>query len=193
MIRDGILAACGLLVEQVGGPPVKTYDIPESFKPASADSGPALYRRSLYTFWRRSGPAPVLEAFDVPKRVVCVAKRDATNTPLHALVLLNGPQFVEAARVLAERLLAEHGAADAALDRAFELLTGAAPDADQRRILREMHAGQAAWYQAHPDDAAKLLAVGQTKPREGLAAPDVAAVAAVVNAIMNYDGCVVKR
>jgi hypothetical protein len=192
MIRDGILAACGLLVEQVGGPPVKTYDVPESFKPAPADSGPALYRRSLYTYWRRSGPAPVLESFDVPKRVTCVAKRDTTNTPLHALVLLNGPQFVEAARVLAERLLAERGAG-AALDRAFELLTGAAPDEKQRRILREMHAAQAEWYRGHPDEAARLVSVGQTKPREGLAAIDVAAVTAVVNAVMNYDGCVVKR
>jgi hypothetical protein len=193
MIRDGILAASGLLVEQIGGPPVKTYDVPESFKPAPADEGPALYRRSLYTFWRRSGPAPVLETFDVPKRVVCVAKRDTTNTPLHAFVLLNGPQFVEAARVLAERLLAEHGAADAALDRAFELLTSTAPDAAQRRILRAMHAEQVAWYAARPDEAAKLLAVGQAKPRAGLAAPAVAAVTAVVNALMNYDGCVVKR
>jgi hypothetical protein len=87
MIRDGALAAAGLLVEQIGGPPVNTYDIPESFKPAAAGTGADLYRRSLYTFWRRTGPAPVLESFDVPKRVVCVAKRDITNTPLHAFVL----------------------------------------------------------------------------------------------------------
>jgi hypothetical protein len=193
MIRDGILAACGLLVEQVGGPPVKTYDIPESFKPAAADTGAALYRRSLYTFWRRTGPAPMLESFDVPKRVVCVAKRDTTNTPLHAFVLLNGPQFVEAARVLAERLLAEHGAAEAALDRGFELLTSAPPDAEQQGILRRMHAGQAAWYRGHPDDAARLVAVGQAEPRPGLDPVDVAALAGVVNALMNYDGCVVKR
>src|SRR5204862_1790730 len=89
--------------------PVYTYDIPESFKPAPAGKGADLYRRSIYTFWRRNGPAPVLEAFDVPKRVVCVARRDTTNTPLHAFVLLNGPQFVEAARVLAEKLSREFG------------------------------------------------------------------------------------
>ncbi|MFM9195466.1 MAG: DUF1553 domain-containing protein, partial [Planctomycetia bacterium] len=71
MIRDGILAACGLLVDKSGGPPVNTYDLPESFKPALAGKGESLYRRSLYTFWRRTGPAPVLESFDVPKRVVC--------------------------------------------------------------------------------------------------------------------------
>ena len=193
MIRDGALAASGLLVERMGGPPVKTYDMPESFKPADPDSGDALYRRSLYTFWRRTGPAPVLESFDMPKRVVCVAKRDTTNTPLHALVLLNGPQFVEAARVLAEKLLAEAGGGEAAIERAFAVLTSGTPDDDQRRILREMHAGQLEWYRSHPDDAARYVAVGQTKPREGLAAADVAAVASVVNALMNYDACVVKR
>ncbi len=194
MIRDGILAASGLLVETRGGPPVKTYDMPESFKPADADAGDALYRRSLYTFWRRTGPAPVLETFDVPKRVVCVARRDVTNTPLHALVLLNGPQFVEAARVLAERLLVEHaGRADAAIAAAFERLTCRPPDAAEREILARMHVEQAEWYRQHPDDAVRLVAVGATKPREGLAAVDVAAAAGVVNALMNYDGCVVKR
>jgi hypothetical protein len=194
MIRDGLLAASGLLVESRGGPPVKTYDIPESFKPAAADSGDALYRRSLYTFWRRTGPGPVLETFDVPKRVVCVARRDVTNTPLHALVLLNGPQFVEASRVLAERLLVEHaGRGDDAVAAAFERLTSRAPDAAERTILARMLAEQAEWYRGHPDAAAQLLAVGQTPPRGGLAAADVAAAAGVVNALMSYDGCVVKR
>jgi mono/diheme cytochrome c family protein len=194
MIRDGALAACGLLVDKIGGPPVKTYDIEESFKPAAADTGEALYRRSLYTFWRRTGPAPVLESFDVPKRVVCVAKRDATNTPLHAFVLMNGPQFVEAARVLAGKLLAEHdGQAERVLDRAFSLLTSRQPDDEERRIVRRMHAEQLEWYRGHPDDAARLVAVGDTKPDAALAAVDVAAAAGVINALMNYDGCVVKR
>jgi mono/diheme cytochrome c family protein len=194
MIRDGALAACGLLVEKTGGPPVKTYDIQESFKPSAADTGEALYRRSLYTFWRRTGPAPVLESFDVPKRVVCSAKRDATNTPLHAFVLMNGPQFVEAARVLAERLLADYdGQVDQVLDRAFYLLTTRQPDDEERQIVRRMHAGQLDWYRSHPDDAAKLVAVGDTKPNKALEAIDVAAAAGVINALLNYDGCVVKR
>jgi mono/diheme cytochrome c family protein len=194
MIRDGALAASGLLVEQVGGPPVKTYDMPESFKPEKPDSGPALYRRSLYTFWRRTGPGPVLESFDVPKRVVCVARRDTTNTPLHAFVLMNGTQFVEAARVLAERLLAaENGQADPALNRAFLLLTGRRPDDEERAIIRRMHADQWAWYDRHPDEAAKLLAVGGHGRDESLPAVEAAAVANVINALMNYDGCVVKR
>jgi hypothetical protein len=193
MIRDGALAAAGLLVEKAGGPPVKTYDMPESFKPAEADKGDALYRRSLYTFWRRTGPAPVLESFDVPKRVVCVARRDTTNTPLHALVLLNGPQFVEAARVLAERMLAEQPDPVAAIEAAFERLTSRRPDEAEKSILRRMHTEQLAWYREHADDAAKLVGVGDKPPRDGLAAVDVAAAAAVVNALMNYDGCVVKR
>jgi mono/diheme cytochrome c family protein len=194
MIRDGLLASCGLLVEKAGGPPVNTYDLPESFKPAAAGKGEALYRRSLYTFWRRTGPAPVLESFDVPKRVVCVARRDATNTPLHAFVLMNGPQFVEASRVLAEKLLADSsGRTDDALARAFELLTSRRPDDEEMAIMRRMHAEQADWYRAHPDDAAKLVSIGDTKPSPALQAVDVAAAAGVVNALMNYDGCVVKR
>ncbi len=194
MIRDGALAASGLLVEKIGGPPVKTYDLPDSFKPEKAGTGEALYRRSLYTYWRRTGPAPMLEAFDVPKRVVCVAKRDTTNTPLHAFVLMNGPQFVEAARVLAERLLAEYsGAADRAMERAFELLTSRRPDDEEKRIIGEMYAAQLDWYRAHPDDAAKLVAIGDKKPDAALAASDVAAAASVINALMNYDESVVKR
>ncbi len=194
MIRDGLLAASGLLVERVGGPPVKTYDMPDSFKPEKADTGDALYRRSLYTFWRRTGPAPVLEAFDVPKRVVCVARRDTTNTPLHALVLLNATQFVEAARVLAERLLVESAGDPAAvLDAAFVRLTGRHPDSEERQILARMHGDQRAWYRGRPDDAKALVSVGAT-PRDGaLDAVEVAAAASVINALMNHDGSVVKR
>ena len=196
MIRDGILAGSGLLVEQIGGPSVNTYDVAESFKPAKAGKGNDLYRRSLYTFWRRTGPAPVLESFDLPKRVVCVARRDTTNTPLHALVLLNGPQFVEAGRALAEKLLKERPAGAAPqvlLDEAFVRLTSRAPDATEREILQRMHAQQLAWYQTHPDEAEKLLAVGDFPRDTALDAREAAALAAVINALVNYDGCVVKR
>ena len=194
MIRDGALAAAGLLVEQVGGPPVKTYDLPDSFKPEAAGSGAALYRRSLYTYWRRTGPAPMLEAFDVPKRVVCVARRDTTNTPLHAFVLLNGVQYVEAARVLAERLLAEtKGDAAATLALAFERLTSRPPDQQQQAILTRMHGAQLEWYAARPEEATKFVGIGQAKRNEALSAVEVAAAAGVINALMNYDESVVKR
>ncbi len=194
MIRDGLLAACGLLVERLGGPPVKTYDMPDSFKPEAADTGNSLYRRSLYTYWRRTGPAPMLESFDVPKRVVCVARRDATNTPLHAFVLMNGPQFVEAARVLAERLLADSaGQGDRAVEIAFERLTSRPPDEEERGVIRRMLAEQREWYAARPDDAAKYVAVGQATRDVSIPAVEVAAAASVINALMNYDGSVVKR
>ncbi|HUQ70472.1 MAG TPA: DUF1553 domain-containing protein [Planctomycetaceae bacterium] len=194
MIRDNVLAASGLLVDKFGGPPVKTYDLPESFKPTKAGTGEDLYRRSLYTFWRRTGPGPVLEAFDVPKRVVCIARRDVTNTPLHAFVLLNGPQFVEAARVLAERLHQEcNGDRDRIIDRAFLTLASRLPDDAERLILTRMFDEQQRWYREHPQQAAAYLAIG-SKPRgEGLSAPDHAAWATVISALMNYDGCVVKR
>ena len=194
MIRDGLLAACGLLVEQQGGPPVKPYDIADSFKPEKAASGEALYRRSLYTYWRRSGPAPVLEAFDVPNRVVCVAKRDTTNTPLHAFVLFNGPQFVEAARVLAESLLTEHaGDAEAAVVEGFYRLTSRRPDEEEQQILGRMVADQQDWYTAHPDEAKQLLAVGQRPPNKELPQVETAALAAVLSGLLAHDESVVKQ
>jgi hypothetical protein len=194
MIRDGALAASGLLVEKIGGPPVYTYDLPESFKPAPAGKGEQLHRRSLYTFWRRTGPAPVLEAFDVPKRVVCVARRDTTNTPLHAFVLLNGPQFVEAARVLAEKLHRETaGDAGELVGRAFRRVLGRAPEAAEQAILVRSHREQREWFGRHPEDAARYVAVGDTPPDAALPAAEVAAAATTINLLMNHDAFVVKR
>jgi hypothetical protein len=194
MIRDNALAVSGLLVERIGGPPVHTYDLPESFKPAPAGKGEALYRRSLYTFWRRNGPAPVLEAFDVPKRVVCVAKRDTTNTPLHALVLLNGPQFVEASRVLAETLhRGSEGRREALLAEAFARLACRPADPVERGILARMYDEQLAWFRERPDDAVRYLAIGARARDAALPAPEVAAAATVINTLMNHDAFIVKR
>ncbi len=108
MIRDNALFVSGLLVEKMGGPPVRPYEVAVSFKPSKRDSGEGLYRRSVYTFWQRTGPAPVMMVLDASKRDVCVVKREKTSTPLQALVLLNDPQLVEAARVLGQRVLQEH-------------------------------------------------------------------------------------
>lgn len=194
MIRDNVLAASGILVEKIGGPPVRTYDLPESFKPAPAGKGDDLYRRSIYTFWRRTGPAPVLESFDVPKRVVCIARRDTTNTPLHALVLLNGPQFVEASRVLAEKLHQEcEGKREAMIEQAFLRLVSREPDAKEREILSRLYDEQLAYYGKHPDQAAALLGIGEKKRDEKLSAIDISAATNLINALMNYDGCMVKR
>ena len=194
MIRDHALAASGLLVEKIGGPPVNTYDLPESFKPAPVGKGADLYRRSVYTFWRRTGPAPMLEAFDVPKRVVCVARRDTTNTSLQALVLLNGPQFVEAARVLAEKLHRAYADQPVALvAAAFRELTSRAPDAAEQKILGRLFAEQLAWFRAHPGEATGHLAIGATPVDAALPAPEIAATAILVNTLMNHDAFAVKR
>lgn len=194
MIRDGALAVSGLLVEKVGGAPVYPYDIPESFKPAPAGKGDELYRRSVYTFWRRNGPAPVLEAFDVPKRVVCVARRDTTNTPLHAFVLLNGPQFVEASRVLAETLQRDSaGDRDQLVAAAHRRLLCREPDATERRILGRLYDEQLEWFRRQPEAAAKYVKIGDTPRSAGLPAPEVAAATTVINTLMNHDGFVVKR
>lgn len=194
MIRDGALAASELLVERIGGPSVRTYDMPESFKPSEAGKGAELYRRSIYTFWRRTGPAPVLEAFDVPKRVVCVARRDVTDTPLHAFVLLNGTQFVEAARGLATSLMtANDGQPDKMIDQAFLRLTSRNANEKEQRILRRMYDEQLDWYRRHPEQAAAYLDVGDRPVTTTVPAAELAAATAVINALMNYDGCVVKR
>lgn len=194
MIRDNALAVSGLLVSKQGGPSVPTYDLAESFKPMPAGKGEALYRRSLYTFWRRSGPGPVLEAFDVPTRQVCVARRETTNTPLHALVLLNGPQFIEAARGLAETLwTTQQGDREAVLVQGFFRLTSRPPDAAEQQILTRMFAQQLAWYAEHPEAAAQYLQLGERRASADIPAVELAALTNVLNAIMNFDGCVVKR
>ena len=194
MIRDAALSVSGLLDETRGGPPVRPYDIAESFKPEKIGSGTSLYRRSIYTYWRRSGPAPVLEAFDLPNRVVCTAKRDTTNTPLHALVLLNGTQFVEASRVLAEHLLHTYSNdSSAAIEHAFFLLTSRHPDKDEQKILVEMVEDQRSWYESHPQDAKKLIAVGKKVINENLSEIDVAALSAVLAGLYAHDESVVKR
>lgn len=130
----------------------------------------------------------------MPNRVVCVAKRDTTNTPLHAFVLFNGPQFVEAARVLAESLLAEHaGDAEAAVVEGFYRLTSRRPDVEERQILGRMVADQRDWYTAHPEEAKQLLAVGQRPPNRDRPEVETAALAAVLSGLLAHDESVVKQ
>lgn len=194
MIRDNALVASGLLIDTLGGPPVRTYDMPESFKPSNAGTGEQLYRRSVYTFWRRTGPAPMLEVFDVPKRQVCTARRDITNTPLHAFVLLNGPQFIEASRVLAETLHKEYaGDKPSMLTAATLRLIGREPDTTELAILQRMYDRQLTWYRDHPDEAAKLVKIGEKAIDPALSAMEIAAWTNVMNALMNHDECVMKR
>lgn len=199
-IRDGALAASGLLVREIGGPPVKPYQpagLWEELATRNAtvyvqDHGDKLYRRSLYTIWKRTTPPPSMISFDAAERNLCVVDRQRTNTPLQALVLMNDVQYVEASRFLAERVLRPSGG-DGAVESAFRLLTGRRPRAEELAVLEQLRAEQERRFAAAPRDAAALLAVGE-KPRDAsLPAPQVAAMAVVASTIMNMDAFVTKR
>lgn len=194
MIRDNALAASGMLVEKIGGPPVKPYDVAESFTPSSPDTGDNLYRRSVYSYWKMSGPAPVMVALDAAKRDVCTVKRERTSSPLQSLVLLNDPQMTEAGRKLAELCLQKHGDnVDATIDEMFLRLTSKRPDARQVSILRRLFSEQLAYFTENPDSAEQFLKTGQSPRDESLAVPQLAAAAVLAKALLNYDECVTKR
>ncbi len=198
MIRDLVLFAAGTLETQTGGPPVSPYQPANlwsdgnSMTPAYQQSvGRDLYRRSLYTVWKRSSPMPNMDLFDAAGREVCTLNRSRTNTPLQALVLLNDPQFVEAARVLAERTLAEQGeAADACIRMMFVTLTGRQPDPREGQLLLELFEDQLPWFEEHPDEARQLLTIGERPPDPDLSAARVAATTIVAQAIISCDATV---
>jgi hypothetical protein len=152
------------------------------------DSGESLYRRSMYTFWKRSAPPASMDIFNAPSREVCTVRRERTNTPLQALVTLNDPQFVEAARVLAERALKQGGeSVESKLDfLALRLLARPFYPAE-RPIVEASLNDLLSHYRSHPDDAAKLLSVGESKRDASLPATDHAAWTMLANQLMNLD------
>ena len=164
------------------------------------DKALKLYRRSLYTFWRRTAPPPSMTTFDAVTREVCVARREATVTPLQSLVLLNDPQFVEASRTLARRVLRIYPRDARARHRdAFRMLIGRPPDEVEAAILERMFEEQQQWFARHTADAVKYVNVGDSSPDSATATTDVtslaalAATTAVVNAMVNFDEYVVLR
>ena len=205
MLRDQALAASGLLNAKIGGESVNPYQPPGVWEAISygdvysaqhyeQDHGDKLYRRSMYTFWKRTAPPPALAAFDAPDREKCVARRARTNTPLQALVLMNDPQFVEAARALALRAWKEGGAGvDGRLRRTFMLVTGRAPDAGEMRVLRELLRDQLAHYAARPKEAGELVTVGESAVPEEVNRTELAAWTMVASAVMNLDEAVTKE
>lgn len=193
MIRDQVLAASGLLDAKAGGPPAKPYELQHSFKPITPDKGSGLYRRSVYTFWKRTAPAPLMMTLDASKREVCRVKRERTLSPLQALVMLNGPQFVEASRVLGEQLTADYEQVDERLTRAFTRLTCRPPSDEQLSILKSLYEDQQQRFQADTKAAEQLLSVGAKPRNKSLDAAEAAALTIVVNVLMNYDECVMKR
>ena len=201
-IRDEALAASGLLVPKVGGPPVKPYQ-PEGVWEAVAmeqsdtrfykqDSGPALYRRSLYTYWKRTAPPPNMEILNAPSREVFCTRRDRTDTPLQALVTLNDPQFVEAARHLAARALSSSRDFDTRLDSITEPLLARRLAPGERAVIRKMEQDAIKSYGNDPADAQKLLSVGESKADKTLPPAELAAWTLVASEIFNLDEALTK-
>ena len=154
--------------------------------------GEDLWRRSLYTYWKRAAPPPSMLTFDAPTREFCTPRRMATNTPLQALVLWNDPQFVEAARVAAARTLGEEGDDAARLALLYRRATGEVPSARALEAMRENLARNRARYAAAPDDAMKLVSVGAAPKADGLDAAELASWTMVANAILSSDATIVK-
>ncbi len=199
MIRDGAMASGGLLVETIGGPSVKPYQPPGLWEEKSGatylrDVGPGSHRRSLYTFWKRTAPPPSMLTFDATTREVCAVKRQSTATPLQALVLLNDPQFVEAARGLARRALTEGGSSLAdRLAFAFQTLTGRRPGPRELVTLKGLYRDQYDEFRAGRSDPSKLLAVGDAPIDPALDPSEYAAMTVLAQALLNYDETVTKH
>ena len=194
MIRDNALNTSGLMSDRMGGGGSKPYDLTESFKPMGHDKGEGLYRRSVYTFWKRTGPAPVMMALDASKRDVCRAKRETTATPLQALVLMNGPQFVEAARKLGESMVREHGDnIRSIINNMFRKLTSREPSEREIVLMQKLHKEQLANFQKDNKATEAFLGVGASPNAIDLDKPQVAAAGVLAKALMNFDEAVVKR
>lgn len=193
MLRDNALAVSGLLQPTIGGKPAKPYELAASFKPSSPDKGAGLYRRSLYTYWKRTAPAPMMMTLDASKREVCRVKREHTASPLQSLVVMNGPQFVEAARLLAQRMIDEEaGHESAMLTRMFRLVTSRPPSDADLATLSQLYADQREHFASDPEAAAKYLAVGDShvKTKDGA---QLAALASVANMLLAFDECMMRR
>jgi hypothetical protein len=205
MIRDNALAASGLLVRTIGGPSVKPYQpgglLEERSMPTSntkffeRDAGKDLYRRGLYTFWKRSAPPPQMATFDAPEREYCVVRRGATSTPLQALVLLNDETYVEIARALAQRAMVDgHWADDpvGAIVLMFRLATGRHPTLDELAILQRAYEEAHEHYSKAPDDASALLMYGEAAVDESLATDELASMTIVAGVVLNLDETITK-
>ncbi len=201
MVRDQALAAGGLLVETVGGPSVKPPQPAGLWEAVgytssntarfTADSGrEKVHRRSLYTFWKRTSPPPQMTALDAPSRESCTVRRERTNTPLQALLLMNETQFVEASRAAAERAMAEGG--DDPIGHLFKVAASRPASAEELAILKKSHDAFLAAFQKDPARAAKLVAIGETKPNPKLDPAKLAALALVANTVFNLDEVLTK-
>jgi hypothetical protein len=197
VVRDYALAAAGLLSPRIGGPSVRTYQ-PDGVWEAVAmigsntrfykrDEGEALYRRSVYWFWKRSAPPASMEIFNAPTRENCAVRRERTNTPLQALTTMNDPQFVEAARALAERSIGAGGTFEERAGFLAERVLARPFDARERDVLRKAYVDLQAYYESNAAEAGKLIRVGATPPDGKIPAAELAAWTMLANNVLNLD------
>jgi hypothetical protein len=200
-IRDQALAISGLLYGEIGGRSVSPYQPAGLWEELASrldgknwtaqtyvqDHGHDLYRRTMYTFWKRTSPPPSLITFDAPDRETCTVRRPRTNTPLQALVLMNDPTHVEASRKLAERVIQEANSVDERLALAFRLATGRRPTSQEQAVLGKVFDAQLAQYRKDSQTALKLLAVGESKRSLNLNVAEAAAWTTIASVILNLD------
>src|ERR1051325_6207208 len=203
VIRDQALAVSGLLVEKIGGPSVRPYMPAGVWDETSkygdlrgykADQGEGLYRRTLYTIWKRTAAPPTMLMFDSPSRELCAVKRSRTDTPLQALALLNELTSVEAARALAQRMMTDGGATPAErIAWGFRRVTGRRPDAADLKVLTAGLEKRLAKYRADADAAKNLIALGESKADSKLDPVELAAYTLTANVLLNLDEVVTKE
>ena len=202
-VRDQALAISGLLVEKLGGPSVRPYmpaavwdetSVYGDMRGYKEDAGEGLYRRTLYTIWKRTAAPPTMLLFDSPSREICTVKRSRSDTPTQALALLNEVTYVEAARRLAERMLTEGGATpEARIAWAFERATARKPDAFEMEKLSANLRDRLAAFAQDADAAGKLIAQGASKPAANLNPAELAAYTATANVLLNLDEVVTRE
>ncbi|MFT4566845.1 MAG: hypothetical protein ACI9FN_001806 [Saprospiraceae bacterium] len=204
MLRDQSLTMSGLLNEQIGGPSVKPYQ-PEGLwtqvssggrykRKYMVSQGNDRYRRSLYTYWKRIQPPPAMAIFDAASRNICTVKRQSTNTPLQALVLLNDPQFVEASIGLAHRMMKEGGNdLEQRIEYAFRWATSRKPDIEEQNILKDLFKDEMEEFQKYPERADDFLQIGKVNNQENSNKLELAAYGVLANAIINLSESLQKN
>jgi hypothetical protein len=193
MLRDNALATGGLLSRRVGGAPVRPYDLAHAFKGGGVSKGEGLYRRSLYTYWQVNGPSPLMLTLDAAKRQVCAVKREQTTTPLQSLVLLNSPQFIEAARVTASNLLRDKADPAQTIEKAIRMSTGRSPREQETEIMVQLYHEQLEYFRNYPQEAKQYLKTGQKPVDANLPPAELAALTNTVLTLFNYDKTLIKH
>jgi hypothetical protein len=202
MIRDQALFVSGLLVEKLGGPSVRPYQPDGLYKDMAfsfdadykSDKGEGLWRRSLYSYWKRTILSPAMQVFDASSREFCRVREVRTNTPLQALNLMNDVTYVEAARMLAQRMLIEGGrTAEERLAWAVRAATSRRPNEKELQVLSRNLKAQADYFTKNPREAERLLAVGKKRNDQRLNKIELAAYAATASLILNLDEVITKQ